>query len=179
VASNKRGKQREYALAETARLFLEGKSQRAIAVELGVVHSQVVYDLRIIFRHWRASQVRDFDILVETELRQIEHLQATYWAAWYRSQRDAVVETTERVDGEAAKVLARVQRKVGPVGDAVYLAGVQWCIERRIRLLGLDAPQRITLETVRAEAERLASVTEYQAEELIAEAQRLLKVVGT
>lgn len=176
MAAITRGKvSRAYVLSETTRLYLEGSTQQQIAVAQGVSIPQVSYDLRVIQRHWQMAQIRDFDALVTRELARIDHLESVYWVEFWASRGDTTVETTERRDGATATAVARVQRKVNVVGDHAWLQGVQWCIDRRIRLLGLDAPQRLTMETVEREADRLADATGFSREEIIDEAQRLLR----
>lgn len=175
VRATRRGKaRRQHDLHEVSRLYLEGVSQPAIAERLSITVPQVASDLRVIRRAWRRAQVANFDEQRSREVAKIDHLEAVYWDAWFRSQRDQEETITERRDGVTAVALARVRRRTGITGDAVYLAGVQWCIERRIRLLGLDAPTRITVESVRAEAERIAAVTGFSVDEIIAEAQTIV-----
>ena len=171
----RRGKaRREYDMHEVSRLYLEGVSLPAIAERLNITYAQANDDMRVIRRAWRRAQAANFDELRSRELTKIDHLEAVYWDAWFRSQRDQEETVTERRDGTTAVALARVRRRTGITGDFTALAGVQWCIERRIRLLGLDAPTRITVESVRAEAERIAAVTGFSVEEIIAEAQTIV-----
>ncbi len=109
--------------AEIARLYLSGTLQVNIAAEIGVSQQQISYDLKIIRQQWLDSALRDFDEARSRELAKIDNLEITYWQAW------------QRVEG---------QTRVGPqLGDLRFLQGVQWCIDRRCKLLGLDAPDRM------------------------------------
>ena len=46
---------------ETMRLYLEGKTQAAIAERLGVHRSQIGYDLEQIRKAWKESTLVDFN----------------------------------------------------------------------------------------------------------------------
>lgn len=165
---------RQHDIYEVSRLYLEGVPQPTIAQRLGITTSQVRVDLDSIRRAWRRAQRDNFDEARRREIAKVDHLESVYWDAWVRSQRDQEETVTERRDGTTAVAIARVRRRTGITGDLAALAGVQWCIERRVRLLGLDAPTRITVESVRAEAERIAAVTGFSVDEIIAEAQTIV-----
>ncbi|MHC4984512.1 MAG: hypothetical protein ACYTF6_15275, partial [Planctomycetota bacterium] len=45
-----------------------------------------------------------------------------------------------RFVAEQPAVVAKARK--GQAGDPRFLAGVQWCIERRCKILGLDAPTK-------------------------------------
>lgn len=148
MSANKRTKwDRENDYAEIARLYLSGKLQRDISKILSeerdytLTQQQISHDLGIIRKRWRDSSLRDFDDLKAQELAKVDQLEVTYWDAWERSTGDRQRRKTARVQGEKqtdrAEVLTEEQ-----VGDHRFLQGVQWCIERRCRILGLDAPTK-------------------------------------
>lgn len=173
----RRGKNRDSVLAEVADLYAQGKTPAQIARAQGVTVNQISYDLKIIRRYWRMSRIRDFTEAVARELANIDKLQETYWNAWARSLQPQEETMTERTDGETPRNVARVRREPKPIGSFEALRGVQWCIDRRVKLLGLDAPQHVTFEAIRAEAERIASVTGLQPEEIINEAESYLRAL--
>jgi len=125
--------------ATVADLYIQGWLQAEIAQHVGVTQSTVSTDLKSIQGQWRASAVRDFDILRERELRKLDRLEREAWAAWDRSQKpsqEAVISS----DGSTQ----RTQKKVAEqVGDVRFLEQIQKCIASRRALLGLDAPTRI------------------------------------
>lgn len=125
--------------AETARLYCQGWLQSEIAEEMGVDQSVISDDLKAIKAEWLASSVRDFDEARAQELAKVDHLELTYWAAWQRSCEDAET-VVKKVKGDGDKELQQTTK--GQAGDPRFLSGVQWCIERRCKLLGLDAPER-------------------------------------
>lgn len=138
---------------EVAKLYLTGWRQPAIADHLGVNQAQISRDLAVIRRAWMKSAVMDFNEQRSQELAKIDALEAEYWEAWRRSQEDAEVRTTkarsasipadEKKTNLPASDLEATTRIEGQAGDPRFLAGVQWCIERRCALLGLDQPKTI------------------------------------
>jgi len=129
--------EREKDLEETARLYLQGWTQRAIAGRLDVTRQQIGYDLKTLQQRWRESSLRDFDARKAEELAKVDRLEVTHWLAWERSCQDSevrTVKTTKDADGERTEASKRVE---GQVGDPRFLEGVQRCIEQRCKLLGL------------------------------------------
>lgn len=102
---------------DITRLYLRGKIQPEIAELLGISRAMVAYDLKAIQEQWRGDTVRDLDADKAWELAKIDELERTYWAIWESSR-----ETRD--------------------GNPAYLGGVLKCIQRRAKLLGLDAPAK-------------------------------------
>lgn len=116
--------QREKDLETTAALYLQGWTQLRIAERLNLTRQQIGYDLKAIFTRWRESSVRDFDEKRAEELAKVNHVEQTYWDSWEQSRKP---------------------NKAGlptEPGDPRFLSGVERCIERRCKLLGLDAPEK-------------------------------------
>ncbi len=101
----------------------------------------VCYDLNVIRGRWRRSALLDFDARQALELAKVDELERVYWQAWERSRQTRETTSTKKVDGKEAKIEAAMSRQQ-LLGDPRFLAGVQWCIERRCKLLGIDAPER-------------------------------------
>lgn len=118
MAVKKRSKvQIEADRKETAALYLKGETQAAIGVRLGLSKQQIHYDLKRIRAAWLESSLQDFDAKRAKELAAIDHLEFVVW-------RDF-----------------DVSAEAGP-GDKRYLDVVLRCIDRRCKLLGLDAPAK-------------------------------------
>lgn len=108
-----------------AEYYLTGRSIYQITDELNarqdvtytLSSKQVWYDLRLIRERWVKSGLRDFDRAQAQELERIDRLEQEHWAAW------RMVDPTDRTAPS-------------------YLAGVMKCIERRCKILGLDAPEK-------------------------------------
>ncbi len=122
-----------------ADLYLQSWTQVAIAQKLGLAQSTVSSDLKAIRKHWRGSQIRNFDDAVARELEKIDRVEREAWEAWERSKGPE--ESTVVTDGAGGK---RAQKRVkNQHGDPRYLEQVHKCIASRRALLGLDAPTRI------------------------------------
>jgi hypothetical protein len=149
VARVKRSRwQREKDLAEITNLYLLGKTQRDIAGiicedrDYSLSQQQISADLSEVQRRWRESSVRDFDELKGRELARIDLLERTYWAAWEESRKRRERRKTGRVSGAAQRDTAEIVTE-DQIGDHRFLQGIQWCIERRCAILGLDSPTKI------------------------------------
>lgn len=106
--------------------YLMGKSQGVIAdlllSEFGVKVSQqtISNDLKAVREEWKKRSAALINEHVAEEMAKIDHLERTYHALFEKSKG---------------------RRKMGR-GDIKYLQRVEWCIDRRIQLLGVDAPKR-------------------------------------
>lgn len=129
------------------RMYLKGATQMAIAAELGISQATVSNDLKHIQAEWQAANIADIDRRKREELAKIDALELEYWDAWARSCENAEVETTKMVGSSPEKPdrAEKTKRVEGQAGDPRFLAGVQWCIERRCKLLGIDAPHAVDL----------------------------------
>ena len=123
------------------RLYLAGVTQMEIAAQLGISQATVSRDLKFLQAEWQEARINDIDERKRQELAKIDNLELEYWDAWRRSQKDAEVETVKVVNA----TIETTNRTEGQTGDPRFLAGVQWCINKRCELLGLDAPKNIDL----------------------------------
>jgi hypothetical protein len=140
--------QRQADRATAARLILKGKSQSEVALQLGLSQPMVSYDLRIIREQWLDSAVRDFDEARAVELAKINALELEYWEQWELSKLPRTTEGSKLVEGgnypgALTEASIKTQQREG---NPAFLAGVQWCIDRRCRLLGLDIQPKTTLK---------------------------------
>lgn len=119
--------QREKDLQTAAALYLQGKTQTEIAAALGVCQQQVSYDLEIVRQRWLESSVLDFNTKKAEELARIDNLERVAWESWERSQT---------IYGKDGKPLKRKSP-----GDPRFLKQVEACIEKRVKILGLNAPE--------------------------------------
>jgi hypothetical protein len=134
--------------SQVAGLFLRGtKRQGELARLVGVDRSTVSRDLKVLHARWKESGVRDLDAAKGQELERIDILEQEYWAAWERSKQDHETTTTEQTTGGENERVKAAIRKDAQTGDTRYLDGVQWCIEQRCKILGLNAPQKVAPTT--------------------------------
>jgi hypothetical protein len=150
--------ERKYDMEREAQLMLQGMSNKEIAKVLteenpyNVSPHQVAYDRKAIEAEWRRSTLIDFNQVRNKELARIDTLEAEYWRAWYKSweeitekQQEAKTTDTESTGkSRGGKETEQSQRKIiqERLGDVKYLNGVQWCIEQRIKIFGLNAPDK-------------------------------------
>lgn len=127
-----------------AELYIKGKTQSEIAKEFDTTQATISRDLKAIQEVWLEQSVKNYDEAISQELAKIDNLERTYWQAWEDSKEDAVTETVKgRQRGKEIDSAEKTIQKKGQVGNKSFLDGVQWCIERRCKLLGLDSPDRI------------------------------------
>lgn len=139
MAAPKRTKhQRELDLERISAMYLTGLSQDEIARRVGVSQGQVSYDLKEIHRRWREQTTLNIDEAKQRELERIDVLERTYWDAWRLSKEER---TKTRTSSKGQDKSASIEKE-SLTGNPAYLAGVQWCIEQRCKLLGLNAPTR-------------------------------------
>lgn len=152
--------QQKAAIAErratVAALYLSRRSQADIAQELSVDQSTVSLDLKALHRQWKEQAFKDTDAVKKRELDRIDVLEQHYWDAWRRSceeKRSSMAEQRQTGNSQTQATTRRDQiLREDRDGNPAFLAGVQWCIERRCKILGLDAP-------VKTEAEVTGQVT--------------------
>jgi hypothetical protein len=127
---------------------LQGRTQRDIAEVVGVSQGQVNHDLKLIQQRWRESSIMDMNEAKQRELERLDLLEREYWAAWEQSKNERTKARQESdgksKDGKPNVVRATMEREQRD-GNPAFLAGVMSCIERRCKLLGLDAPAKAEL----------------------------------
>lgn len=135
-------------------LYLQGWIQADIADELGIDQSTVSRDLKALQEEWLQSALVDFDEAKSRELAKIDKLEREYYAGWQRSCEDAEtmrkegrgvtvpVEGEEKKTREEIKTDKVVKTSKGQAGDPRFLAGVMACIDRRCKIMGIDAPEK-------------------------------------
>lgn len=127
---------------KVAVMYRRGMLQSDIARKFSVDQSNISRDLKKIRSEWLESRVRDFDAAKEIELQKIDEVERQAWAAWERSVGVVERRTTRKKDaGEISESEATIV-KVDQAGDPRYLQTVLDCIQRRCKILGLDAPEK-------------------------------------
>ena len=140
MAAPKRSKfERERDLVNIEKSYLAGKTQADIADTIGLTQQQVSYDIRVIQTRWRLTTTIDLDAHKCKELARIDNLERVYWESWEASLAPRTVQqTASKGQGDAFGYL----RTESTAGDPRFLDGVQWCIEMRCKILGLEAPRK-------------------------------------
>jgi hypothetical protein len=143
MAANTRTEaQREADLEKIALLLLKGKTQREIAQAIGISRELVKYDVAELRSRWKDSALHNFDESKQLELEKANLVEREAWKGWELSLRDAEKRTVERAGTEDGPVRTRVEQQ-GQCGNPRFLETALRCVERRCKILGLDAPTKI------------------------------------
>ena len=132
----------------TAKMYLEGYTQYQISDKLKISQPTVSRILASLRDEWKESSLIDLSERKLIELAKLDTLEIEYWLAWRRSQKNAVMVTKKElgfdtVDGSLVSKAETATQTKGQVGDARFLDGAAKCIDRRCKILGLDAPKKV------------------------------------
>jgi len=122
-------------------MYLTGKPVSDICAKVGLTTLTVNRHLAKLRQQWLADSQEEHAIRVSMELAKIDHLEETYWDAWEKSKASRV-KVAIKQQGDPMVVVEKTRSREKSVGQTQFLEGVRWCIERRSKLLGLDAPER-------------------------------------
>lgn len=99
-------------------------------------------DLKALREQWKHEAVQTFDAAMAEELAKISRLEREAWDAWERSKAYREKNSTSRnIKASGVETSARIEKE-NLIGDPRYLTQIAWCIDRRAKMLGLDAPDR-------------------------------------
>lgn len=175
--------------AIVAEMYLKGETQHDIAAYLeerrdyNYNRSKVANDIQRLRETWEQSALMDFHRRRAQELAKIDLLEQEYWEAWEESRepyQERTVEgepaANEELNGHPGALdvdEVSYTRKEPKSGNPQFLRGIQWCINKRCELLGLDAPDRtMTMEV------DFNELTDEQLERII-EGEPPAEVIGT
>ena len=142
--------QREADLNTLADLYVKQVPQMDIARRLGISQGQVSNDLKRLLRRWEDTRFHQIDRYKHEELRRINLIEAEMWECWEKSKVTAKVVINKGKSGvtdpdpkdkEYWRAGSTEELPVG--GDMQYMNGVQWCVQQRIKILGIGAPTKI------------------------------------
>jgi len=128
-------------------LYLKGWAQFKIAEEVGVTQAQVSKDLKVLTEKWRESALVDLNEIKLKELAKIDQLEFEAWEAWEKSKQDTK-ETIKKAKGKGDETTYKEQtvKDITMYGDPRYFATIQWCINKRCEIFGVDAPIKVENE---------------------------------
>jgi len=143
--------QREYDLMFIAEQYRLGTPQHRIVELLAqdrdytVSQPTVSNDLKELRKRWRDRASDSMEAFIAEELSKIDALEVTYREAWIRSLEEKETTTTGRETRTAGGVQKATVKREQLLGDPRFLEGIQWCINRRLKLRGADEPDRLNL----------------------------------
>lgn len=114
---------------------MEKLSALTIYKDIGAIRAELYED-----RMWSAHKY------INLQLAELEFVEDQAKEAWFRSI-GTNKKTQSRLD-PAGNVIEKVVSKENMIGDPRFLGHIQSVIDRRARLLGLDAPQTFVVDTM-------------------------------
>lgn len=107
--------------------------------------SQIQKDISIIRQEWRDRKRENIDTYLNEVLDVLDATHREAYGEWLRSKRDHERRIGKQKTGGAnGSTEEKSLMQEGQTGDPRYLAIVMQAIERKCKLLGLDAPTKIT-----------------------------------
>lgn len=183
--SNKRNEMQKAAdRAVMIDMLLKGKSMYSIRDEINSMrqgeytlsYSQIVYDTKVIEKQWIEHYLEDVNAMKAKELARIDKIEQAAWDAWELSKRTIARTEKEQVENEQVgkndtafhrhrKTRAKkVEQERDP--DKKFMDTIQWCVEQRCTILGLNAAQRYDISW-RKQAEAAGIEPEKLKQELV------------
>lgn len=149
--------QRETRRKTVSDMYLARKPMHEIAEALGVSVPTISNDLAFLRKQWQTETERNMSEAKAQELARIDRIEEVAWEAWYKSVGKNTAKTVEAEEtphmimgvndkgkrvptGETKLSLVSKTTKVTTreqTGDTRYLDKIQWCIEMRVKMLGL------------------------------------------
>lgn len=131
--------------------YLKGYSFRKIADFVGQVvgngytlsFKTVATDVEAILQEWKERRIDDIHTLKIQEIEKINKLENTAWEAWEKSITNYEKTSKKHKDSMkngTSKELSKTD--VITFGNPAYLQLINNCIERRCKILGVDAPEK-------------------------------------
>lgn len=175
--------QRAQDRIDITRMYAEGKSIGEIAHWLNTNRdyilsvSQIRHDIVTVRRNLEAIAAEPIAKRRAVELGKIDRLEEEAWNAWFASTKEQITRDTRAEfrgdDTNNPEKIRRLVRTEQSVGDVKYMQMIAWCIDRRVKLLGIDAPTRIDANiSMRQMAIEIAEAEGMDVSELMREAQR-------
>ncbi len=125
-----------------SKMTAELKKRTESPYKIGVQRmGQILKDLNV---RWQEANVIKLDFIKNKELAKLDALEDEYWRGWHRSMEDRMETMKMRGMVDNKSVWKKTKKKIKRDGATRYLEGVERCIEKRCRLLGLYAPLRIS-----------------------------------
>ena len=136
--------------------YLKGCSSRLIAfkimeavgkdekgVQYNISHVTVAADIKFLLKQWRDDRIHDITNQKLIELTKIDKLEQTYWEAWEKSvenHKKVISKNKGKTTSATPEFSEITNMEIREFGEPRYLQGIERCIDKRCKLLGLDAP---------------------------------------
>jgi hypothetical protein len=150
LSKNKRTEQEHLQdLDRIAHLYLRGYSFGQIATTVSeerkysINKTQVARDIAKIRQMWIENATAAYSEAIGRELAKVDALEKEYWDGYDKANGNKTMSLREVVkdnDGVRDRQLKKVTEQ-GGLGTE-FLKGIQWCIEKRLELLGIQTGNR-------------------------------------
>lgn len=128
-----------------------------------ITPAQVANDIEFMRNMYLEQGLEDYNIYRNQILDEINMLQRTYWKGYDLSRRSKItIESESVVDNEEYDILReeglglrpdedifnrniRAREETRAEGNPAFLQGVQACIDRKSKIYGIDAPNKVAL----------------------------------
>jgi len=127
-----------------AGLYLRGNSIRQIVDEINKKSKRktsirtVHNDIQTLLTEYKEQRIVELEDAQRVELARINEVEKTAWDAWERSKQRET-QTDKSVTGEKSRTESGTTKEETP-GDPRFLQIIMNCIDKRCKVLGLDAP---------------------------------------
>ena len=145
---------RKYVL----RQYVRGVPAHVIAERVKVHPDSIYRDIRKIRKQWEAEAKADIATHVRRELAKLDAIEQEAWRGWERSVK-IDTEHQERTREAASGTYKESKKIVKPsAGDPRYLDVIHKCVDRRCRILGVDAPVQAQLGIGAGSSDQVAGI---------------------
>lgn len=135
--------------ATVAAKYLKGWHQQKIADHCEVSVATICSDLKALHKQWLDRSQQHYDRHMARELAKLDHLEAEAWESYNESKQ-----ATEHYQRESQKNTARPGKPLDTTkskgskilksaGDSRFLLIVENCIDKRCKILGINAAKRV------------------------------------
>jgi len=121
-------------------LYQKMYSQQEIAEKLNLSQPTVSRDISQLIKDWQKSALVNIDIIKSEQLEKINILEREAWIAWEKSKGDLEKMHSEETIVEHRTKKKKYLTKQKTSGNTRHLQVIEWCIDKRCELLGLNAP---------------------------------------
>lgn len=123
--------------------YAKGWTMAQIADEIGVDVSTVSRSIKRIHEAWKEAAAVNYDSTALQQLRKLDMIEKEAWEAWERSVGDSVKLRKEAGFNSKGNFERQVEILEKQAGASEYLRLVLDCVDKRAKLLGLDAPLQV------------------------------------
>jgi hypothetical protein len=98
-------------------------------------------------KSWQQSKDEMISTWKAEQLEKINLLETTYWEAWQKSLLTVKTNSKKQTKTEAGgmSLAEKREQERQSQGEVRFLQGIQWCIEQRCKILGVEVPPAVLI----------------------------------